>query len=267
MARGAAGVYARLVGARIRADWQYRLSFSLIVAGQVAATVLDLLAIVIIFSRVPTVAGWSFDEVLFLYGTSAVAFGLSDLGFSPVGKAAIHIKQGSFDRLLIRPLGTLPQLACDDFQLRRVGKLLQPAVILVVAITRLDVDWTVPRATAVALLIASGTAIFCALWVLAGSIAFWTVETQEVANSFTYGGSFITQYPLDVMTGWLRRVVVLVPLAFVNYLPATWVLDRPEAVGLPAWGRLLSPVIAVALAAAATATWRAGIRRYRSTGS
>ncbi|MGH9223571.1 MAG: ABC transporter permease [Acidimicrobiales bacterium] len=267
MGSARAGTYLRLVGARLRADWQYRVSFLLVATAQCAATVLDLLAIVVLFTHVPALAGWTFPEVLFLYATSALAFGLSDLTVGPAGKVNWFIRHGHFDRLLIRPLGTLGQLASEEFALRRVGKLVQPAVALAVAVSSVPVDWTPARVVAVPALVATGAVLFGGLWVLAGSAAFWTVESQEVAHTFTYGGSYVTQYPLDVLSGWLRRVVVIVPLAFVNYLPAAWLLGKPEFVGVGPWAPVLAPVVAGAVAATAALSWRAGIRHYRSTGS
>ncbi len=260
-------IYRKLLGARIRADWQYRVSFALFTVGQALALTLDLLTIVVVFGRVSRLAGWSFDEVLFLYGTSAVAFGLGDVFVSPVEKVAFHIKHGSFDRFLLRPVSPLLQLCCDEFALRRVGKLVPPVVTLGVVVARLDLGWTPLHAAVLAATLASGTLIFSALWVLTSSLAFWTVETQELSNTVTYGGSFMTQYPLDVLTPWLRRLVVLIPLAFVNYLPATWLLRRADATGLPPWAPFLSPAVALVLSAVAASLWRSGIRHYRSTGS
>ena len=95
----------------------------------------------------------------------------------------------------------------------------------------------------------------------------WTVDTQEVANSFTYGGGFASQYPLDIMAGWLKRTLLVVPLAFVAYLPAAWVLDKQNAYGFPTWVLLSSPLAALATALVARLVWRAAIREYRSTGS
>jgi ABC-2 type transport system permease protein len=109
--------------------------------------------------------------------------------------------------------------------------------------------------------------IFGALWVITSSISFWTVDTQELANSFTYGGGFLAQYPVDVYAAWLRRIVLLVPLAFVSYLPAAWVLDRPDAYDFPVWARLSSPAAALASVLVARVVWRAAVRHYRSTGS
>ncbi|MGH9279332.1 MAG: ABC transporter permease, partial [Acidimicrobiales bacterium] len=167
-------IYCRLVGARIRADWQYRASFLLFTGGQAMALCLDLLAIVVVFTQVSSLAGWSFDEVLVLYGTSAIAFGLGDVFVSPVEKAALHIKLGTFDRFLLRPVGPLLHLCCEEFALRRVGKLIPPSIVLFTALARLGLPWTPARAIVLAGTIAAGTVIFSALWVITSSMAFWT---------------------------------------------------------------------------------------------
>ncbi len=59
----------------------------------------------------------------------------------------------------------------------------------------------------------------------------------------------------------------LVPLAFVNWLPASFVLDRPYPLDLPGWAAFTTPLVAVACGALAGLAWRAGLRSYRSTGS
>lgn len=257
----------RLVGARIRSQLQYRLSFALYTVGQFLASFLDLVEILVLFSRVSALGGWSIDEVLFLYGISQVGFCAADLFLSQVEGASLHIKQGTFDQLLVRPLGALFQLCADEFQLRRVGRVIQALLVLAVAISRLPVPWTPARAAVTLLAIASAFVIFGSLWVLTSSIAFWTVETQELANSFTYGGGYVSQYPADILAGWLKRTLLVVPLSFVGYLPAAWILDKHDTYGLPSWALLSSPIAAVAIALVARVVWGAAIRRYRSTGS
>jgi ABC-2 type transport system permease protein len=262
-----AGIYRRLVGARIRADWQYRLSFVLYTLGQFLVTFLDFAVILVLFGLVPSLAGWSLAEVAFLYGTTGVAFNLADTFASQVERCSAYIRLGTFDTLLVRPLGPLFQLSCREFELRRIGKVLQALAVLAVAVAHLPVAWTPSRVAVTVGFIASGTVIFASLWVVTSAISFWTVETQEVANSVTYGGNLITQYPVDVFAPWLRRLLLIVPLAFVNYLPAVWILGREDALGLPSWAGLTSPLVAAATVVVARAVWGAAIRHYRSTGS
>lgn len=259
--------YRRLVAARIRGQLQYRLSFALYLAAQFLAAFADLLAIVVVFNRVPALRGWSLDEVLYLYGTSQLAFTAADLFLSQVDRCALYIRQGTFDQLLCRPLGPLFQLSTLEFELRRVGKVLQAVLIMAIAAANLPVPWTVGRLAVTAVTIASAFVLFGGLWVITSSIAFWTVGSTEVANAFTYGGGYLTQYPFDVFSTWLRRLLLLVPVAFVSYLPAAWVLDRPDAYGYPTWARLSSPLVALVTTVIARAVWRTAIRHYRSTGS
>ena len=59
----------------------------------------------------------------------------------------------------------------------------------------------------------------------------------------------------------------VVPLAFVNYEPALFLLGRPDPLGLPAFVRLLSPFAALIMALLARYAWRQGVLHYQSTGS
>jgi ABC-2 type transport system permease protein len=261
-------VYGRLVAARIRADAQYRLSFAMYLTSQALVACFDLAVIFVLFANVDSLAGWTRDEVLLLYAFTGIAFGLADLFVSEVEIAARHIREGTFDGFLIRPVGALVQLCAREFALRRIGRLLQPLVVLVLVLPRLDVTWDPLRLVLVPLTIVSATVIFGAVWVATSSIVFWTVGSGEIANSFTYGGNLVTQYPVDAFGAWLQRFVVfVVPVAFVSYLPAAFILGKPVVLGLPSWIGVLTPVVAGAAALVARAVWRTALRRYRSTGS
>ena len=263
-----AGIYRRLLAARIRADWQYRTSFVLFALAQGLITLLDFLVIAVLFDQVPQLGGWTLSEVAFLYGLASLAFSLSDVFISQVENVATLIREGSFDRLLIRPLGPLVQISAEFFALRRLGRVLQSVAVLTLAISWLEVEWDLGRAALTVVAIASGAVIFGALFVLTSSIAFWVVGSLEVANAFTYGGQLLAQYPLSILGEWLRRFVIYVlPLGFVAYLPAVLILGKPGSADVPRWLGYASPVAAALLAVAARAVWWTAIRHYRSTGS
>jgi ABC-2 type transport system permease protein len=203
-----------------------------------------------------------------LYAFAGIGFGLADVLVSQVEVASRHIKAGTFDLFLIRPAGTLLQLCAAEFAPRRIGRSIQPLVVLAIALSRVDISWTALKVVLVPLAIVSGAVIFGSVWVLASSLSFWTVETQEIANSFTYGGVTLSQYPIDVFGVWLRRLVLfVVPLAFTSFLPVAYLLDKPVPFGLPPTLAFASPLVAVALALLARAVWRVAVRHYRSTGS
>jgi ABC-2 type transport system permease protein len=263
-----ARLYLVLSWARVRADWQYRVPFLMFTVTQFAITFLDFLLIAILFERVPRLGGWSLPEVAFLFGTSGISFYLGDVFISQVERVGQYVKDGRLDSLLVRPLPVLFQLSTDEFAFRRFGKLAQASIVLAVAIAHLNLPWTPARVAMMFVMIASGAVIFSAIWVAGTALTFWAVDAQEVVNSFTYGGNFLTQFPLAVYSTWLRRLLAfIVPLAFVNYFPALYILGRRDTLGAPGFVRFLSPLVAVAMVVAARAAWRGGIRHYQSTGS
>lgn len=262
------GIYSRLLRARVRADWQYRTSFLLYLVGQAVAAGADFAAIAVIFSTVDDLAGWSAAEVACLYGISGLAFGLADLFVSPVEISGRHIKAGTFDQFLIRPVGVLWQLLAMEFATRRLGRSIQPAVVLAIALTVVDVRWSPAAVLLIPVSVVCGAAIYGAFWVLTAALAFWTVESQEMASALTYGGNLLTNYPVDILGSWLRRLVTfVVPLASIAYLPTAWLLGKPMPFGLPGAVAWTGPLVAGAAALVARAAWGQAIRHYQSTGS
>jgi ABC-2 type transport system permease protein len=262
-----AGIYRRLVGAHVRSQLQYRTSLALQLIGVFIATFLDFVVILVLFEQVPALAGWTVEEVAFLYGISAVAFSLCDLAVGHLDLLSRMIRDGTFDLVLVRPLGSLYQVAASDFALRRLGKLAQGALVLAIAIGSLEIDWTVGRVTMTVVAVVSGAVIFAGVWIGLATVAFWIVDSIEFVNAFTYGGSYLTQYPVSLFAPWLRRLLAFViPMAFVCYFPALYVLDKPDELGLPDALRFLSPVVAIVVAVAAGALWRNAVRHYRSAG-
>lgn len=261
-------IWRRLAGAKVRAGWQYRTSFWLFLLSQTLVMCLDFGVILSIFTKVEVLGGWSAVEVALLYGLSGVAFGMADTFVSAVENATTHIKAGTFDLFLLRPVSPLLHLTASEFELRRIGRVLQPFAVLVGALVLLDTTWTPARALLVGVTVIAGTVIFGAIWVVTSALAFWTVESQEMANAFTYGGNLATQYPLDVLGDWLKHLFTFVfPLAFVAYLPASEIVGKAAPLGLPHWAVWTSPAVALLAAVVASAIWRLAIRHHQSTGS
>lgn len=260
--------YRSLAAMRIRADLQYRVSFLLFLAASLIINLFDFLGIAVLFSNTETLGDWTLSEVAFLYGSAGVCFGLADLIVGQIDLLPAKIKDGSFDVVLTRPVNALVNLAASEFTLRRFGKISQAATVLVVSLVVNDIEWTPGRLLALVMMVISGTVIAMAAWVTTSSIAFWFVNTREAANAFTYGGNLAIAYPLHLFDQWLRVLLTyVIPLVFVSYVPALYILDLDTPLNLPDELRWGGPVAAIMMVVVARLVWRAGLRRYSSTGS
>ena len=182
-----------------------------------------------------------------------------------------YVRTGLLDAVLVRPLGALPQLLLLDLPLRRLGR-----VVLGRGRARgraAPAPTSTGRPARVALLVVAplaGAVFFGAIFVATATVAFWWIESGELANALTYGGRDFTSYPITVYGGWFRaRLRVRAGVrASSAYYPALALLGRADplgaaglaGLGLAGWSRGRRrgwpPLV-----------WRIGVRHYRSTGS
>ncbi|MGW1024089.1 ABC transporter permease [Streptomyces sp. NPDC002577] len=257
-----------IAGMWIRSTMAYRASFAMTALGDLAVTALDFVAILLMFSQVDELGGYTLPEVALLYGGASTALGLADLVLGSIERLGERVRDGTLDVLLVRPAPVLAQVAADRFALRRLGRVTQGLLVLGYAVAVLDIAWTPLKVLLIPLMLLSGAAIFAAVFVAGAAFQFFAQDAAEVQNSFTYGGNTLLQYPPTVFAkDLLRGVTFILPLAFVNWLPALYVLGRPYPLDLPQWVAFAPPLVAVACCALAGAAWRVGLRSYRSTGS
>jgi len=263
-----ASPYVRLVVAQIRSQTQYRASFVLELVFSTVLTLLDVATVFVMFSINGSLGGFGGREVLLMVGISACAFPLADLAVGNVERLRVYVRSGLFDAVLVRPLSALGQLVSMDFATRRVGRVVQGLAIYVVAVVVAPVAWSPGAVLLVVVAPVAAAVFFGAIFVLGATVAFWWIESGEIANAFTYGGRDFTSYPTTVFGGMFRRVFAYaLGFGFVAYLPALALLGRPDPLGTPAWLHWCSPAVALIAAGLAALFWRTGVRHYRSTGS
>jgi len=263
-----AGVYGRIVASRLRGQLAYRTSFALDLIAQAIGQTVELFAILVVFTQVNTLGGFAAGEVLLIFGLASCAFGLADMCVGQVERLPDYIRTGEFDVILLRPLGSLPQLLSSDIALKRLGRVGVGLAVYGWSLAREDLAWTPLRVLVAVASPLVGAAILGALWVAANAVSFWVVDGREVANAVTYGSNFTTSYPITVYGPWLRRLMCFaVPGAFVAYFPALALLDRPDPLGLPVALRYAAPLVGLVAVAGAAAIWRCGVRHYQGTGS
>lgn len=258
-------LYFKYLSIHFRSQLQYRMSFLMLTAGQFLIPFTVFAGVFFLFERFGDLKGWTFFEVALCYGVIHLSFSLSECfarGFDTFSSLVI---KGDFDRLLVRPRGTVVQVLGSAFEFTRFGRMIQGGAVLAWSVSQLPEIWTAPKLLALLLMVLNGVFVFVGIFILAATMCFWSVQGLELANVFTDGGREMAQYPLGIYEKWVRRFFTFViPFACVSYLPLMLLLDKREGsmaelLLLPFGGALfLLPCLLI---------WRIGVRHYRSTGS
>jgi ABC-2 type transport system permease protein len=263
-------IYRRLLGVQLRSQLQYRLSFLLDVIATALMVAVEFGSIALVFDRFGNIGGWSLGEVAFLFGLAEIAFGFADMifaGFDPpfFGQS---VRRGTFDQLLLRPIDITVQVLGSDFTLRRLGKIAFGSAIFVYAVNATSITWSIAKLVYLPLVVAGMLCFFGGLFIIGATITFWTVDSIELVNIFTYGGSFLISYPMHIYQLWLRRLFTyFIPAIFLNYYPALYFLGRSDPLAVPTWAPFVAPIVGILTLFAGLTFWRVGIRHYQSTGS
>ncbi len=263
-------LYRRLIGVQIRSQLQYRLGFMFDIFGTALITTLGFGSLALILKRFGNIAGWTLGEIALLFGIVETAFGMMDMLFSGFDPAYFgrQVRLGRFDQLLLRPVDITIQVLGSEFILRRIGRILQGAVILGIAIRLTNVSWTIAKILYLPVVLASVISFFGGLFIIGATISFWTIESIEFVNIFTYGGSEMMAYPMHIYRDWMRRFFTyVIPAIFLVYYPAMFILGKPDPLGLPPYAPFLAPIAGGGVLIIAQFFWHFGIRHYQSTGT
>lgn len=261
-------LYFKFIKLSIESQFQYRASFIMMSIGHFLITFIDFLGIWILFERFGNLKGFTFPEAALFYGIVHIAFSITEAwtrGFDTFPKL---VRLGDFDRILLRPRSTVLQILGYDFQIMRIGRFTQGFVVLIWAIIKLNIKWTVGKTLLLIGSIIGGNFLFSGLIVLQATLSFWSVQGLEIFNSFTYGGVEAAQYPISIYKSWFRKILVyIIPIATVNYFPAMDILEKADSLNYPNWIGWASPFVGFIFFIISLQVWKIGVSHYTSTGS
>ncbi len=242
----------------------YKADFFIAFFSSMAATVLGFGFVLVLFSKIPQLQGWSFYEILFLYAFSLVPLGFFNvISWNLYEFGDLYIIQGRFDRILLRPVATLFQVLFEKFRLESLQEVVTGVVVIAVCLRRLHLAWRVTDYFWFALMVVCGALIYLAVFLILTAVSFWFEDrvgiVPPVFNMLTFG-----RYPLTIYNVFIQFLLSwIIPFGFASFYPTTRFLRR-EA--FASYFHLV-PGVAATFFLLAIFIWNKGVENYSSTGS
>ncbi|EHI70130.1 ABC transporter permease [Streptococcus ictaluri] len=241
---------------------EYKVDFFVGVLGVFLTQGLNLLFLKVLFQHIPSLEGWTFEQIAFIYGFSLIPKGIDHLFFDNLWAIGQRlVRRGDFDKYLTRPLNPLFHVLVETFQVDALGELLV-AVLLLVS-TYSSVEWTYLKVFLFLVTIPFATLIYTSLKIATASIAFWTKQSGAVTYIFYMFNDF-AKYPMSIYHPILRWVIsFMIPFAFTAYYPAAYFL-KGQGLLFNIGGLVLVSLLFLGLS---LKIWHLGIDAYESAGS
>jgi ABC-2 type transport system permease protein len=216
-----------------------------------------LLALSIVFTHTPTLAGWSQGETVVLLGTFQIISGLLAAFVEPnLSWFNGKVYDGQLDEILLKPVPSLFMASlgvCHPWSLVSVGLGIS---ITAAGVAQLEQAPSSARLLLFLLLLLAGTVLAWAARAIVACVAFWAprFEPDVLYDAFWQLG----RYPVSIYHPLIQRLLVtLVPVAFITAIPAQALTRGSDLATLA--GALAAAAISIGVAGT---VWQAGLRRY-----
>lgn len=248
----------------IKSRLAYRVDFLVDMTANLVSLGVQLLVLSAVFSKVESLRGWSYDQVLFIYGFSLLPLGLFNLvSVNLYGFSEQYIIEGDFDRILLRPVNPLAQILCSSFGTGGINELILGGAVMAYAGSRLGLDLGLAGLALLPLLAVSAALVYTGVFLGLTALSFWMEDRLGLAPP-VYNVIRFSRYPVTIFSPLVRLLLTFVlPFAWVAFYPAAWYVGGEQ------WERvaLLTPVVGGLTFGIGYLTWTRGVRRYTSTGS
>lgn len=256
-------LYGRYVGMHVRSAMQYKASLILSTIGQFLTSFSVFLGIYFMYQRFHQVEGFTYEETLLCFGIMLMEFSIAEMVVRGFDQFSSMVKQGEFDRVLVRPRSNVLQVLGSKFEITRIGRILQGIVVFIYAIVKADLTWDFWKILTVVFMLVGGVALFSGLFLIYAALCFFTLEGLEFMNVFTDGGREFGRYPIGIYgKRMLQFCTFVIPYALVQYYPALYLMGRAQGMKY-----VFLPLLACLFLVPSYGLWRFGVRHYQSAGS
>ncbi len=264
MLRRYSKLYWQFFKQQLKVMMEYRVDFFIGVSSVFLIQFTSIFFVKVVFDHIDALNGWSFYEVLFIYGIATAGRSIHHIFFDNLWTVGMnYVRPGNFDRLLIRPINPLFHLIADRVQQDGFGQLIIGLIILGVSMPQLDISWGILDFILLIAMIVSSGLIFVAVNLFFATFSFWMVDSLPIIWAVFNIADF-ARYPITIYNKGIRFLLTwIIPYGFTAFYPAAFFIDHSGYKTIA----LLTPVIAIVSCAIAYAFWNRGLKSFTSTGS
>lgn len=204
--------------------------------------------------------GWTMYEALLIQALFLIAKGVAfPFVFGLVGNMFMHVREGTFDLVLIKPRSALFLSIATAIDTEDLGKFFGGVGMFLVVIQHLPGIRLAQWLQCGLLFLLALSVIFSFALIMSGTLFVWVGNGRvwEIFDTITMFGL----YPRSIFSKGLQTfLTAVIPIAMIGFFPASVLLDKPHE------GILLSVVVCLAFLGLSVKFWYKMMSNYTSAG-
>lgn len=257
-------LYRVLITQFLKTIMQSKVDFLMGLFGFFFTQIMGIAFLYLVFEQIPSLKGWSLDQLIFIYGFAQIPRGIDHLFTDNIWLVSWRlVLNGDFDRYMLRPMNIFFQVIAEKLQPDALGELLIGMILVIRSMTKGIVIIDAVHIILFFVSILAGAVIYTSIKLFFASLAFW-LKTSGPFLQLAYEMADFAKYPTEIYARGIRFLITwVIPFAFVAYLPASFFLKSRASAGIIG----IECGIAVLFWCVAYALFQYGTRMYESAGN
>lgn len=257
-------IYRLLAAQNLKRLMEYKVDFLTGAVSFLIDQAVGIAFIFIIFTQIPQLSGFTFEQIVFIYGFSQIPKGIDHLLTDNLWCVGYFIvRQGGFDKYMTRPINPLFHVIAETFQVDAIGELVVGIALICYSagsaglyVTPLSVILTIVAVPFAAL-------IYTSIKIATSAIAFW-IKSSGFIIQMVYGMNEFAKYPTTIYSVPIRAFVTfIIPFALTGYYPVVYLLTGEN----PLLNTGIVVSVSIVFFILSLLVWNRGLSAYESAGA
>lgn len=169
---------------------------------------------IILYSIRDNVGGYTFKQILLLWGIAAGTYGVSRFFFKNAFHLSEIINNGKLDSYLVQPKNVLISSITSGVETSALGDLIYAYIMLFIG------GFNLTNFFLFTLFIILGGLVLVSIAIMTGSLSFWFKKSDIIGDTTNSMMTNLATYPDGIFKGAVKILIfTIIPVGIVNYIP------------------------------------------------
>ncbi len=252
-----------------RAATIYRSTYFAGIVGQWLGYGATYATIYILTTKFTNLNGWKPHEVLLLYGLSVLSYSIAaTFFFNSASNLSSKIRTGEFDLTLTKPINPFVHEIFSGINSGYVSHITLSIAVIIYALANTSFCASAKSIVFLIVMVIGATLIQASALIASSVLSFFTLNENPVLDFLLFNFKEFINYPITIYPKIVQILLTFIlPFAYINYYPASFLLQKEAPEGFSQILIYLTPLVGVICFLLSISLWNWGLKHYKSSGS